>query len=171
MSSRGTRTATTSTPSGASGDDGPRAPQHVLMAAPQGVPGPMPRLAELLASALRAEGLTVTLLPWGGGGGVSRVRSAATRFEQLVRIRRAVRRTTPDVLLVQTSYDWASLGRDLALAFAVTGCGSGLVLQLHGGSADRLGRPGSVAFKLATRCLLSLVDGVFVLSTEEQRAF
>ena len=140
------------------------------MAAPQGVHGPMPRLAELLAGGLRGAGVAVTLLPWGGGGDSVGARVLG-RAGQLLRIRRALRASPPDALLVQTSHDWAAIVRDLALALAVRGCGCGVVLQLHGSRADRLAAPGSAAFKLATSVLLSLVDGVLVLSSEEQRAF
>jgi glycosyltransferase involved in cell wall biosynthesis len=46
-----------------------------------------------------------------------------------------------------------------------------LILQFHGSRAGRLGRPGSTAFKLATRLALKVTDGVLVLSTEERRLF
>jgi glycosyltransferase involved in cell wall biosynthesis len=130
----------------------------------------MSKLAELLALGLRGEGVEVTLLPWGGGG-----RSLADRglgrARQLLAIRRAARAGRPDVLLVQTSHDWACVTRDLALALAVRRSGCKVALQLHGGRADRLTATGSHTFKFATRRLLSLVDGVLVLSSEEQRAF
>jgi glycosyltransferase involved in cell wall biosynthesis len=130
----------------------------------------MPAIAELLADALRGEGLDVTLLAWGGGAR-SPFDRALARARQLLRIRQAVRAARPDVLLVQTSHDWPCLVRDTALAVAVRGRGSRVVLQLHGSRADRLTEPGSRAFKAATRGLLSLVNGVLVLSSEEARAF
>ena len=40
---------------------------------------------------------------------------------------------------------------------------------MHGSQASRLAEPGNHAFKAATAALLALVDGVMVLSTEEQR--
>jgi len=44
-----------------------------------------------------------------------------------------------------------------------------VVLQLHGSLASRLTESGNRAFKLASGILLSLVDGIMVLSSEEKR--
>jgi glycosyltransferase involved in cell wall biosynthesis len=140
------------------------------MPAPQGVSGPMPRLAELLAEALRAQGCDVSIVPWGGGGGRSLPARLIGRGREVNRVRRAASRLKPDAILVQTSHDWVCVLRDTALALAVRRHGSAIVLQFHGSRSDILVGPGRPLFKLATRLLLRLVDGVFVLSSEEQRA-
>ena len=142
---------------------------RILMAAPQAVGGPMPKLAELLARGLRDHGWEVTLVPWGGGGNRSLVARVLNRARDVVRVRRSASALHPDVVLVQTSYDWPCVLRDLALAFAVARPGRKIVLQFHGGRADVLAAPGGAAFKFATRLLLRRVNGVLILSTEEQR--
>ena len=101
---------------------------RILMPAPQGVSGPMPRLAELLAAALRGEGCDVTILPWGGGSGRALGARVLDRGREVNRLRRAASWLEPDAILVQTSHDWACIMRDTALALAVRRHGSKIVL-------------------------------------------
>jgi glycosyltransferase involved in cell wall biosynthesis len=74
-------------------------------------------------------------------------------------------------VLVQTSHDWSSVARDLALVTAIRSKAPAVVLELHGSRADRLVTPGHRIFKAATSRLLRLVDGALVLSSQELRAF
>ena len=143
---------------------------RILMPAPRGVSGPMPRLADLLADGLRRNGCDVTIVPWGGGG-VRRLTSRVLdRIAEVVRVRRAASAVRPDLILVQTSHDWSCALRDLALTVAVPRRERKLVLQFHGSRTDVLTARGRLPFKLATRLLLRRVDAVFVLSSEERRA-
>ena len=75
-----------------------------------------------------------------------------------------------DVLVVKTSHEWTSMARDIPLLLATRRACPRIVLQFHGGRADKLAQPGHLAFKLASRLLFMLCDGVFVLSSEEARA-
>jgi glycosyltransferase involved in cell wall biosynthesis len=142
----------------------------VMLAPPPGTPGPMPRLAELLAEGLRSEGCDVVTSAWGGRSGGSVLARTLARARELARARRVLGAVRPGVVLVQTSLDWASAVRDLALAAAARGRGRRIVLEFHGGYCDRLISPGHTLFKQVTALLLRLVDGAFVLSTYEQRA-
>lgn len=132
--------------------------------------GPMPRIVALLVEGLRGRGLEVDTDPWGGRGTASgpaaRVRQA---LGDIRRIRALIRRRRPEVVLVQTAFDWKCLSRDLALALAIRGRRRRVVLQFHGSRTDKLVTAGQRPFKLATRLLLRATDGVLVLSTEEQR--
>jgi glycosyltransferase involved in cell wall biosynthesis len=130
----------------------------------------MPRLATLLVEALRGAGLEVETEPWGGRGRSESVTARAREVAADVRrVRRVVRASRPQVVLVETAHDWRCVARDLALAAAIRGGGRRIVLQFHGSHVDRLARGGGRAFKLATSMLLALTDGVLVLSSEEQR--
>jgi glycosyltransferase involved in cell wall biosynthesis len=81
-----------------------------------------------------------------------------------------LRRTPVDVLVVKTTHEWVSVTRDIPLLLAVRRACPRIVLQFHGGRADRLTVRGHVAFKMASRALFMLCDGVLVLSSEEARA-
>jgi glycosyltransferase involved in cell wall biosynthesis len=142
---------------------------RVVMAAPRDVPGPIPTIAPVLASALRASGFVVELAPWGGGGSGLGGR-LQRRLREFRLVRGAVRDTRPDVLLVQTSHDWPALVRDFALVAAVRGRVPRIVLEFHGSRAELLARRRR-AFPAATRLLLRSVDAILVLSREEQAAF
>jgi glycosyltransferase involved in cell wall biosynthesis len=139
------------------------------MAAPRDVAGPIPRIAEVLASALRASGFVVELTSWGGrgsgfGGRLTR------RLRELRLVRHTVRDARPDVLFVQTAHDWPALVRDLALVAVVRRYVPRVILEFHGSRAELLTRRRTV-FAAATQLLLRSVDAILVLSTEEQAAF
>ena len=87
------------------------------------------------------------------------------------RLRRRLKRERFDVLLVQTSHEWPSLLRDIPLLAVVRRYVPAIVLEFHGGRADRLGSRGARWFKLTTAMLLRLSDGALVLSSEEQSAY
>jgi glycosyltransferase involved in cell wall biosynthesis len=144
-------------------------PVRILMPVPQGVRGPMPRLGELLAEALRAQGFEVLPAAWGGDDRSSLPARLLDRARDVAAIRRSAKAQRPDVLLVQTSLDWKCILRDLALARSVRGRGRIVVLQFHGSRTDLLERRRPTFFKRGTRLLLRHVDAVFVLSSEERR--
>jgi glycosyltransferase involved in cell wall biosynthesis len=146
---------------------------RILMLVPhQGVAGPMPRILDLLTESLRRAGCVVSTTPWGRHSDDEGLGSKLiARPRDILAVRRAASAFGPDCVIVQTSHDWASLARDIPLAAALRARGSSLVLQMHGTLADRLLSPGNQPLKQATRLLLRLVDGVLVLSSEEQRAF
>jgi glycogen(starch) synthase len=135
------------------------------------VTGPVPRHTPLLVDALVAAGCEVTTFPWGRHGDddslLMRVRS---RIADVRRARRVARDGDFDIIVVKTSHEWTSMFRDLPFLLVTRRIARQIVVQFHGGRADRLQRSGSWAFKAASRLLFELADGVLVLSTEEERA-
>ena len=140
------------------------------MPAPPATRGPIPKIAELLATGLRSAGCEVTMLAWGRRGGSSSARILEVAAD-IRRVRQAVRESRPDVVLVHTSHDARALARDIPLVLALRSSPGRLVLQLHGSRADLLDRPGAPLLQRATAFLLHRVDGVLLLAGEERRAF
>jgi glycosyltransferase involved in cell wall biosynthesis len=132
--------------------------------------GPVPKHTRYLVDGLRALGCTVVTHPWGSrSAGVGLAGTIAERLRDVRSVAREVDRQPFDVGVVKTSHDWRTLLRDLAVVAAMRRSRRPLVLQLHGSRAAALVEPGHRAFKAATAVLLAMVDGVMVLSTEEQR--
>src|SRR6266536_2776540 len=146
---------------------------RILMLIPhEGVRGPMPRIVDLLVNGLRNLDCMVSTAPWGRHADDEGLPSKVVgRFRDVFHVRRVASAFRPDAIVVQTSHDWASIVRDLALTAALKHASRSLVLQMHGSWADRLVSPGNALLKRATSLLLHGVDGVLVLSSEEQRAF
>jgi glycosyltransferase involved in cell wall biosynthesis len=145
---------------------------RILMLVPYSdVSGPMARIAQLLIGALRGIDCEVTTEPWGSRSNKEGIWAKIFgRLVDAIRIRRAISSSRPQCVLVQTSHEWPSILRDLVLVIAIKSKTPSIVLQLHGGHADRLVSPGRRIFKHATLRLLRLVDGALVLSSEEVRA-
>jgi glycosyltransferase involved in cell wall biosynthesis len=131
--------------------------------------GPLPKLTAHLVAALRSLGCTVETHPWGRRSeSESLSEKVVQRFQDILSVRRVLRRRDFDIAVVQTAHDWRTLLRDISVVLLTRRHCRPVVLQLHGSQASRLAEPGSPAFKLVTAGLLALVDGIMVLSTEEQ---
>jgi glycosyltransferase involved in cell wall biosynthesis len=149
---------------------------RIFMLVPhEGISGPVPTQTPHLVAALRSLGCTIATHPWGRRNDDERLPGKlARRLRQVRSVRRALAGDEFDVAVVSTSHDWRTLVRDLAVVFAIRGRCRPIVLQFHGSQPSALVKPGRWAFTLVTALLLALVDGVMVLSTEEQaewRAF
>ena len=132
------------------------------------VTGPLPKHTPVLVQALRDEGCTVDTVGWGRHDDEDSVASRiASRLRDMSRIRRLVLRGKYEIVVVKTSHEWVSMGRDLPLLVALRRAPPILVLQFHGGRSDKLAGPGSLMFKGASRALFELCDGVLMLSSEE----
>ncbi len=132
--------------------------------------GPIPKIAALLVSQLRAQGCDVATEPWGRRSDTeSMLDKALGRTLDVARIRRRVGRERPDVMLVITAHDSRSISRDLPLLLATRRRCPKIVLQFHGTHSRRLLEPGSHLFKATTAWLLRLSDAALLLSSEEQR--
>jgi glycosyltransferase involved in cell wall biosynthesis len=141
-----------------------------MLAPPVTVPGPIPTIARLLARGMREAGCTVEIAPWGRhSDGESAVAKAWGRIGEVLAARQRCRGATWDALLVHTSHDWKTLARDIPLVLACRGQARAIVLVVHGSRYEPLVAARLAPFSLATRLLVRLVDGVFVLSSEEQR--
>ena len=145
---------------------------NILMLAPRAhVHGPIPKLTPLLVEGLEAMGSRVVLAPWGRRhdreGTLAKLRSRAA---DIAGIRSRMALEPFDVLVVQTSHDWNTLTRDIALLLAVRSRRVPAILQLHGSNPGRLpSLPRWSPFLLATRWLMHLVEGALTLSEEERR--
>jgi glycosyltransferase involved in cell wall biosynthesis len=146
---------------------------RILMLVPHsGVRGPMPRITQLLVEALRKAGSEVSTEPWGRRYDEERrVQKFFGRPADVLRVRRAASILQPQCVVVQTSHDWTSIARDVALVTAINAKTPRIVLQFHGSRSDWLVGSGRPFFKGATFALLKLVDGALLLSSEELRAF
>jgi glycosyltransferase involved in cell wall biosynthesis len=146
---------------------------RILMLVPHtGIRGPMPRITQVLVEALRKAGSDVSTEPWGRRNDEEgRIEKFFSRPADVLRVRRAVSSSQPQCVVVQTSHDWASIVRDLALVAGIKTKNLRIVLQFHGSRADRLVAENRRLFKRATSLLLKQVDGALVLSSDELSAF
>ncbi len=134
--------------------------------------GPFPKILPLLARTLRELGCEVVEEPWGRHGDEeSRLRKMLDRPGDILRVRRQLKSEPFDVLFIHTTTEWANYSRDLPLLALCRGLVKHVVLQFHGSVPSLVLGEGHTAFKWASRRLFTSVDGVFVLSTEEQRAW
>lgn len=130
--------------------------------------GPAPGIASLLAQELRRLGVSVVTHPWGRS---SADEGVVARMLGTLRDVRSIRRLTRgrefDLVLVHTAHDWRTLARDIPLARSLRRRRVPVVLHLHGSRPERL--QDGKAFRGATALLLRSIDGVLVLSRDEQR--
>jgi glycosyltransferase involved in cell wall biosynthesis len=135
------------------------------------VQGPIPKITALLLGPLRAAGCDVTVEEWGRHTDKETLADKVMgRARDILRVRSRVAAERFDVMIVKTSLEWMSLLRDVPLVVATRRHVPAIVLEFHGGNADRLLTAGNRAFKTATRMLFRRVDGAFVLSSEEARS-
>jgi glycosyltransferase involved in cell wall biosynthesis len=134
--------------------------------------GPFPKILPLLARTLRALGCHVVEEPWGRHHEEeTRLRKILDRPGDILRVRRRLKSEPFDVLFIHTTTEWANYSRDLPVLALCRGLVKHVVLQFHGSCPHLVLGQGQDAFKWASRRLFNSVDGVFVLSTEEQRAW
>jgi glycosyltransferase involved in cell wall biosynthesis len=149
-----------------------------------GARGPVPKHTSHLVAALRSLGCTVVTHPWGQRRADESLGVKLTqRVSDVLSARSALKDREFDIAVVKTSHGWLTLLRDIPVVLMIRRRCRPIVLQLHGSRASLLVERGSCvstvarrtplprAFKLATRVLLALVDGIMVLSTEEERQF
>ena len=134
-----------------------------------GARGSVPTLASHLVAALRSRGCHVTTHPWGQHReGESLLESLSRLLRDLIDIRRVLRDQVFDVAVVKTAHDWRTLLRDIPVVLVIRRRCRPVLLHLHGSRSSWLLEPNRRAFKLATALLLAYVDGIMVLSKEEQ---
>jgi glycosyltransferase involved in cell wall biosynthesis len=137
-----------------------------------GIRGPFPKILPLLARTLRGLGCEVVEEPWGRhSDDETRLRKIMDRPGDIWRVRRRLKSEPFDVLFIHTTTEWANYSRDLPLLALCRGLVKHVVLQFHGSVPSLVQGEGQAGFKWASRKLFNSVDGVFVLSTEEQRAW
>jgi glycosyltransferase involved in cell wall biosynthesis len=141
----------------------------LMLAPPPHLRGPLPKHTPHLVAALRELGCAVTVESWGRHRDVeSLYQKVLGRIGDIWRIRRALRRLKPDVLVVKTSHEWNTLVRDILLLLGTGSCRPRTVVQLHGSRPEALRLGGwSAAFQGLSRWLVRLSDAVMVLSRDE----
>jgi glycosyltransferase involved in cell wall biosynthesis len=140
-----------------------------MLSAREAAHGPLPKLVPVLAEAMRRFGHDVEVLPWGRRE--EREPIVAKVFSRSRDVREARRRVNEagiSVVVVHTGHDWSSLIRDLVLVQALRQGRRTIVVHFHGSQTPTLLAPGSHLFKIFTSALLRYVDGILVLSTDEQ---
>lgn len=131
--------------------------------------GPVGKHTLHLVAALRSLGCTVVTHPWGSRrDDESLPERLIQRLRDVLSVRRGAQNEEFDVAVVKTAHDWRTLLRDIAVVLAIKRRQRPIVLQLHGSLAFVLVERGHRTFKLVTALLLSFVDGIMVLSKEEQ---
>jgi glycosyltransferase involved in cell wall biosynthesis len=137
---------------------------------PREARGPVPKHTAHLIAALRSLGCTVVTHPWGRRSESASLREILIeRLRDVLSVRRELTCQSFDIAVVKTAHDWRTLLRDIAVVLVIRQRCRPVILQLHGSRASKLINPGRHAFKLATAVLLTLVDGIMVLSSEERR--
>ena len=131
---------------------------------------PITKLTPLLIDSLERLGCSVDWAPWGHRHEAESFSDKIVeRFRDVLVIRRRVKASRLDVLLIKTSHDARTLARDIPLVLLTRRHVPCIVLHFHGSSPGMLLEPDRRLFKAATRLLLRLTDGALVLSAEEQR--
>jgi glycosyltransferase involved in cell wall biosynthesis len=132
----------------------------------------MVRITALLAEGLRNIGCDVSTAPWGRHTYDETFAARVVRRpKDILELRQIVAAAGADCVVVQTSHDWPSIIRDLALVRAIRRASPRLVLQWHGSRANLVAGAGHRWLKLGTTFLLNAVDGALVLSSEELEIF
>jgi glycosyltransferase involved in cell wall biosynthesis len=141
-----------------------------MLVPPPTARGPVPKHTVHLVRALETAGCAVSTHPWGQRRqGESLAPKVWQRAVDVMSIRRMVGRQQFDVVVIKTAHDWRTLARDIPAVLVLRSRRRPIVLQFHGSDSGALLGDGRRAFKTFTALLLSLVDAVLVLSTEEQR--
>jgi len=99
-----------------------------------------------------------------GLGRINRVLGTARRFQECLRDGHF------DLVHINTSFDNTALMRDAVIVPRLSGLGPKIFLKFHGSDARLLAARNPIWVNLRRR-LLSKVDGIGVLSTEEQQNF
>jgi glycosyltransferase involved in cell wall biosynthesis len=133
------------------------------------VRGPIVKNTTWLIEALRQVGCEVDVLNWGRHREREPLwEKAIGRIGDLRAIAKVIRRESYDLVVAQTTFDWASIIRDLPLA-QLLGGRARLVAEFRGSETQKLVEPRRWLFKFAGKHLMRKVTAVFVLSEEERR--
>ena len=90
------------------------------------------------------------------------------RIADILLIRKKLRNNGFDIVVINTSHDWKTLIRDIALLTISCQFCQTILLQFHGSSPEKLHGKGNAIFKLFSKWMMLLCDGAMVLSSEEQ---
>jgi len=144
---------------------------RIFMLVPRSnIQGGTPKILPHLISALRSLGCYIVTAQWGRQKDTeSLAKKVLGRVRDIARIRQSLLYQEFDVMLINTSHDWATLSRDIPLLLVTRCLCRHILLLFHGSKSGLLLQPGHMGFKQASALLLRLSDAVLVLSSEEQR--
>jgi len=132
------------------------------------VGGAVPRIVRELSSGLTERGWLVSTKFWGARSpSEGLAQKALSRARDALRVAAEVSADGADVVVIHSGMDWKTIPRDLLLCARLRRHVSAIILQPHGGHAEWVGDDRPTVFRMLSRDLLRLVDGVFVLSWEE----
>lgn len=133
------------------------------------IKSPVPKLTRHLMSALRLLGCEVVIEPWGRHSDHESFRDKILgRIEDMTRIRCRLSSERFSVVVVNTSHDWNTLIRDVALLLSTRRLRPATILQFHGSQPNLLLHRGHGLFKILSAWLMRLSDAFMVLSSEER---
>lgn len=135
--------------------------------------GPLPKILPVMVDSLRGLGCEVVTRPWGQEtGGESLLAKLVRGTRDVVAIGKALRSQHFDVLFVNTAHDIRAFARDIPLLLMARLLGQqNIVILFHGSQAERLSDHQQRVFRFASASMLRLSSAVFLLSTEEKRAW
>jgi len=132
------------------------------------VGGAVPRIVRELSSGLTERGWLVSTKFWGArSSSEGLAQKALARARDAIRVAAEVSAVGADLVVIHSGMDWKTIPRDLLLCARMRRHVSAIILQPHGGHAEWVGDDRPTVFRMLSRDLLRLVDGVFVLSWEE----
>ena len=134
--------------------------------------GPLPKIDPLMISVLNNLGCQITKGTWGRHSESENVfQKLFGRIGDVVKAFVTLARTPYDILYVATTLDEKALSRDVPLLLAVYWFTVKKILIEHGSKTTPLSLPGNSMYKFMTRLVVRLTDAIFLLSTEEIRAW
>lgn len=142
----------------------------LMLGAHPGIRGALPKIIPLLARALRNEGFEVVECGWGRHHEQeSWWDKIVGRWLDIFRIFGLLWREWPDILFINSRLDGRALLRDIMLLLSSRGLDRPTVMLMHGSRVDLIAETGHRIFKVASRLLFGLCQGVILLSQSEKR--
>jgi glycosyltransferase involved in cell wall biosynthesis len=149
--------------------NGPDEPARIVFLGPcDAVGGAVPRIVRDLSSGLTERGWVVSARFWGArSSSEGLAQKVLSRTRDAIRVADEVSASGADIVVIHSGMDWKTIPRDLLLCTRLRRHVSTIILQPHGGHAEWVGNDRPTVFRMLSRGLLRLVDGVFVLSWDE----
>ena len=89
-------------------------------------------------------------------------------FSDFIRFTQAVSAVKPDIVHINSAFDYKAFCRDAAYAVASKAFGKGIVIQYHGGLSEDFVFSSNIVFAKLARRIVSLADEVLVCSKRQK---
>jgi len=135
--------------------------------------GPLPKILPVMVDSLRGLGCEVVTRPWGQEKSRESLLARLARgTRDLMAIGKALRAAQFDVLFINTAHDIRGFARDIPLLLMARYLGQQkATILFHGSQAERLLDHQQRLLRFVTAWMLRLSASVFLLSSEEERAW